>query len=186
MMCNELTDKKKEYEFDWECNKFLENESEILEGDCFDQFLKSISLESFNQYVTKNKRIESFVQQVLDYFVRFQKEKSVDEINQSPQFLSYFRNRCIDEVQSYLEFQCNNQDYLQKLRTEQKKEASIFQSVKENIKNFFQYDSIKKIEKDFREMLVRHDITINNLGKVELPQKLFEPIECLSHFEEQI
>ncbi len=133
-------------------------------------------MSSCNEYVTKNKRIESFVQQVLDYFVRLKKEKSVDEINKNPYFLAYFRKKCIDEVRSYLEFQGDNEDYLKQLEKEPNKDVS----------KIIQDDSIEKIEIDFRNMLESYDITINRSGNVELPQKLLESIKGLSHFKEEV
>jgi hypothetical protein len=156
-LSSESTDQKIVcYRFDHENMKFFDNKSELSSGDCFEQFLKSISLERCNEYATKNKRIEFFVQQVLDYFDRFNKEESVDEINKNPQFLASFRNRCINEVESYIQFKgSNNKDYLEKLKASNKDELKIIEN-----------DSIENIEKDFREMIQAHDININNLKEM--------------------
>lgn len=148
------------YDFGFNKRMFLNNESEILEGDCFDEFLKSISLDNCKQCATANKRIESFFQQVLDYFVRFKREKFVDEINKNSKFLSYFRSRCIDEFESYLQFQTNNENDLCINQSYLCIEDLAFQCNKKK-------DSIEQIEKDFREILKSHDITISNLGNVE-------------------
>lgn len=102
----------------------------------------------------QKKRIEFFVSSVLDYFIRFKNEKSVNEINKNPKFLSHFRHRCIDEVKSYKDFDGTDEGYRE------------FLEKKDDMLSYDSIDSIENIEIDFQKMLKDWDIAVNKVSDI--------------------